>query len=75
VSQEAEAGRKNDTSAAKPKMFYVFGHPVAMSASPIIMNTGFTVTGAPHKYDRFDSESLDEVFLHPNPEINQNHLI
>lgn len=43
------------------KRFFIFGHPVALSASPTIHNTGFRVNGCPFIYDRFDTPSKEEV--------------
>jgi len=43
------------------KFFYVFGHPVLLSASPTIHITGFRINEFPHSYERFDTPSLDEV--------------
>mmetsp|Transcript_37900 Transcript_37900/g.102622 ORF Transcript_37900/g.102622 Transcript_37900/m.102622 type:complete len:332 (-) Transcript_37900:71-1066(-) len=41
--------------------FFIFGHPVTMSPSPEIHNTGFAQNGSPHKYLRFDSPGADAV--------------
>ena len=41
--------------------YYIFGHPVLMSPSPDIHNTGFARNGAPHVYERFDTEDAAEV--------------
>eukprot|EP00746_Dinoflagellata_sp_MGD_P149849 gnl/MRDRNA2_/MRDRNA2_81838_c0_seq1.p1 gnl/MRDRNA2_/MRDRNA2_81838_c0~~gnl/MRDRNA2_/MRDRNA2_81838_c0_seq1.p1 ORF type:complete len:331 (-),score=55.96 gnl/MRDRNA2_/MRDRNA2_81838_c0_seq1:105-1052(-) len=48
-----------DTQSSK--IFYIFGHPVALSASPTIQNTGFRVNGKPHVYDRYDTPSVEDV--------------
>ena len=39
--------------------YYIFGHPVLMSPSPDIHNTGFARNGAAHVYERFDSGRRD----------------
>ncbi|CAE7578385.1 ARO1 [Symbiodinium sp. CCMP2592] len=41
--------------------FFIFGNPVAMSPSPTIHSTGFTVNGSPNVYDRFDNKDIEEV--------------
>ena len=41
--------------------YYIFGHPVLMSPSPDIHNTGFARNGSPHVYERFDTEDAAEV--------------
>jgi hypothetical protein len=41
--------------------YYIFGHPVLMSPSPDIHNTGFARNGAAHVYERFDTEDAAEV--------------
>jgi len=43
------------------RYFYIFGHPVALSASPTIQNTGFRINGAPHVFGRYDAPSVDGV--------------
>jgi len=41
--------------------FFIFGHPVTMSPSPDIHNTGFVHKGFSHKYSRFDSPGAEAV--------------
>ena len=48
-------------STPAPLKFYIFGHPVLMSPSPDIHNAGFTTNGAPHRYERYDTEDAAEV--------------
>lgn len=43
------------------KRFYVFGHPVTLSASPTILNAGFRANGCPFVYGRYDSPSIEDV--------------
>lgn len=68
VDQAAAEARSDDAerlgSAAPteiPLKFYIFGHPVALSASPTIQNTGFRVNGRPYEYLRHDTESVEDV--------------
>jgi len=49
-------------ASEKPLNFYIFGSPVTMSPSPDIHGAGFKVNGSPHKYSRFDTPNVDEVF-------------
>eukprot|EP00760_Papus_ankaliazontas_P008764 PhM_4_TR13923/c0_g1_i1/m.70915/K13830/ARO1; pentafunctional AROM polypeptide len=42
-----------------PKDYFVLGHPVTASLSPLIHNTSFSVLGLPHRYDRYDTPTLD----------------
>jgi pentafunctional AROM polypeptide len=41
--------------------FYIFGNPVALSASPTMQNVGFKINGKPYKYDRFDTPNVSDV--------------
>lgn len=43
------------------RKFYIFGHPVALSASPTMQNTGFRVNNRPYEYLRHDTESVEDV--------------
>jgi len=45
----------------KPLEFFIFGHPVTMSPSPEIHNTGFVQNGSANKYSRFDNPSAEAV--------------
>jgi pentafunctional AROM polypeptide len=45
----------------RPKCFYIFGHPVAQSLSPLLHNTIFAHFGFPHVYSRFDSMDMTEI--------------
>jgi len=41
--------------------FFIFGHPVTMSPSPEIHNTGFVKNGSQHRYSRFDTPTVEGV--------------
>lgn len=43
------------------KEFYVVGSPVSHSRSPVLHNTGYKILGLPHKFDKFETESAQEV--------------
>ncbi|CCF56582.1 hypothetical protein KAFR_0B02850 [Kazachstania africana CBS 2517] len=43
------------------KNFYVVGKPVGHSRSPILHNTGYKVLGLPHKFDKYETDSAEEV--------------
>eukprot|EP00928_Gymnodinium_smaydae_P068921 TRINITY_DN5221_c0_g1_i1.p1 TRINITY_DN5221_c0_g1~~TRINITY_DN5221_c0_g1_i1.p1 ORF type:complete len:698 (-),score=116.79 TRINITY_DN5221_c0_g1_i1:133-2226(-) len=43
------------------KEFFIFGHPVTMSPSPDIHNTGFEKNGCLHKYLRCDAPDVADV--------------
>lgn len=45
----------------KPKMFYIFGCPVALSRSPPMHNTLFRETGLPHTYSIFETADVNDV--------------
>jgi len=60
VSELAECRAK--LSLLDPRRhFFIFGHPVALSASPTIQNTGFRVNGMPHVFGRYDAPSIEDV--------------
>ena len=44
-----------------PKEFYIIGKPIGHSRSPILHNTGYEILGLPHKLDKFETDSIDEV--------------
>jgi len=56
--------RRTMNLCSPSKRFYVFGHPVALSASPIIQNVGFEETDSPHSYYRYDTPYLEDVVQH-----------
>lgn len=41
--------------------FYVVGKPISHSRSPSLHNTGYKLLGLPHKFDKFETDSIDEV--------------
>jgi len=45
----------------EPKMFYIFGYPVALSRSPPMHNTLFRETGLPHTYNIFETADIHDV--------------
>ncbi|SMN21643.1 similar to Saccharomyces cerevisiae YDR127W ARO1 Pentafunctional arom protein [Maudiozyma saulgeensis] len=44
-----------------PKEFYVVGKPIGHSRSPILHNTGYNLLGLPHKFDKFETDSAENV--------------
>jgi hypothetical protein len=48
-------------TGSTPLEFFIFGHPVGMSPSPDIHNSGFACNGFPHRYSRCDTEGVDGV--------------
>ncbi|KAF9453979.1 shikimate-5-dehydrogenase [Macrolepiota fuliginosa MF-IS2] len=49
------------TGLLPQKKYYVFGHPIPHSMSPVLHNTAFTTLGLPHVYSKVDTASIDEV--------------
>lgn len=49
------------TGLLRPKKFYVFGHPIPHSMSPVLHNTAFAALGLPHSYSKLDTASVDEI--------------
>jgi pentafunctional AROM polypeptide len=43
------------------RTFYIFGHPVALSASPTMQTVGFKINGKPYSYERYDTPSIEDV--------------
>ncbi|GAV53779.1 hypothetical protein ZYGR_0AK02810 [Zygosaccharomyces rouxii] len=43
------------------KKFFVVGNPVSHSRSPVLHNTGYELTGLPHRFDRFETDSVEIV--------------
>ncbi|KAJ9128039.1 hypothetical protein QFC24_000330 [Naganishia onofrii] len=41
------------------RQYYLFGHPISASLSPLIHNTGFNLMGLPHKYSLHESEEIN----------------
>jgi len=41
--------------------FFIFGHPVALSASPTLQNTGFRVNNLPYVFGRYDAPDVEDV--------------
>lgn len=41
--------------------FFVVGNPVSHSRSPVLHNTGYELTGLPHHFDRFETDSAQVV--------------
>merc|ERR1719181_2179359 len=58
---EARASRYSLSMYDPRQTFYIFGHPVAMSASPTIQNCGFRINGKPYVYERYDTPSIEDV--------------
>mmetsp|Transcript_9437 Transcript_9437/g.14148 ORF Transcript_9437/g.14148 Transcript_9437/m.14148 type:complete len:318 (-) Transcript_9437:123-1076(-) len=48
-------------SSVAPKKFYIFGHPVSKSPSPLMHNTGFKTCGLPHVYTAEDTTDVQRV--------------
>ena len=44
-----------------PKKFYVFGHPIPHSMSPVLHNTAFTTLGFPYTFSKVDTANVDEI--------------
>lgn len=44
-----------------PKEFFVVGHPVSKSLSPVIHNTAFTALGLPHTYSRVETSDITAI--------------
>ncbi|CCE62262.1 hypothetical protein TPHA_0C01060 [Tetrapisispora phaffii CBS 4417] len=44
-----------------PLNFYVVGSPIGHSRSPILHNTGYEILGLPHKFDKFETDSIEKV--------------
>ena len=49
------------TGLLPTKKFYVFGHPIPHSMSPVLHNTAFTTLGLPHTYNKVDTANVDEI--------------
>ena len=47
--------------AIKPMQFYLFGKRISSSRSPALHNTLFQETGLPHKYQTFETDSVQEI--------------
>lgn len=41
------------------RQYYLFGHPISASLSPLIHNTGFKLMGLPHKYSLHETEEIN----------------
>jgi pentafunctional AROM polypeptide len=46
-----------------PKQFWVIGYPIAQSKSPLIHNTGYRITGLPHRYSIHETPDLNDDIL------------
>ncbi|XDT23296.1 Dehydroquinase class I active site [Nakaseomyces glabratus] len=46
------------------KDFFVVGSPIGHSRSPVLHNTGYSVLGLPHHFDKFETTSAEEVKKH-----------
>lgn len=53
--------REPESLQEPQRFFYIFGTPVALSASPTMQNVGFKLNGKPHVYDRYDTPSVEDV--------------
>ena len=54
------------------KKFFVVGKPVAHSRSPLLHQTGYELTGLPHHFSRFETDSANvvkEKFLDGEPKL------
>jgi shikimate-5-dehydrogenase len=49
------------TGLITPKKFYLFGHPIQHSMSPIMQNTAFATLGLPHTYELRETQKVDEI--------------
>ena len=47
--------------AIKPMQFYLFGKPISSSRSPALHNTLFRQLGLPHKYQIFETDSVQDI--------------
>lgn len=47
--------------AIKPMQFYLFGKPISSSRSPALHNSLFRQTGLPHKYQTFETDSVQDI--------------
>lgn len=45
----------------KPLQFYLFGKPISSSRSPALHNSLFRQTGLPHKYQTFETDSVQDI--------------
>jgi pentafunctional AROM polypeptide len=54
-------GQRRALGLVAKQDFYLFGSPVALSASPFMHNTGFARRALPHKYHRMETEDLATV--------------
>ncbi|CCC68601.1 hypothetical protein NCAS_0B05170 [Naumovozyma castellii] len=43
------------------KDFYVVGSPIGHSRSPVLHNTGYKLLGLPNNFDKFETDSAEEV--------------
>lgn len=43
------------------KNFYIVGFPISHSKSPLLHNTGYEILGLPHKFMKFETNSVIEV--------------
>jgi len=54
-------GQRRSLGLIAKQNFYLFGSPVALSASPFMHNTGFARRMLPHTYHRLETEDLATV--------------
>lgn len=47
--------------AIRPMQFYLFGKPLSSSRSPALHNSLFRQTGLPHKYQTFETDSVQDI--------------
>ncbi|KAF8625672.1 hypothetical protein AX15_005251 [Amanita polypyramis BW_CC] len=43
-----------------PLRFFLFGNPIKHSMSPTLHNSAFEILGLPHKYEAFETESIND---------------
>lgn len=56
--------RLTDIGGLSPKQFFVCGSPINHSQSPNLHNASYAALGLPHRYNRFETKSWDDVLSH-----------